>query len=106
MSIIAIAHNLILIWTCYICIMTITQTSYSYRPLHFTSTHVQMTRDKNGIYVDPAMFYGMEQRIAAQDAQIVEVEGVLKSKMEEVKEAKAQKEEYVSYFKLYKRIII
>jgi len=52
-----------------------------------------MTRDKNGIYVDPTMFYGMEQKISAQEAQITECESVLKAKMEEVRDAKSAKEE-------------
>jgi len=56
-------------------------------------SQLQANRDKNGVFVLPDVFYGMETKIASQEAQIAEVESVLKSKMEEVKTMKAEKDE-------------
>lgn len=56
-------------------------------------TMLQLTREKNGVYVDPTTFDEMEQRIVAQEAQILECEAVLKTRTEELKLAKAVKEE-------------
>ena len=53
---------------------------------------LQANREKNGIYVQPDIFYGMETRISAQEAQISEVESILKMKVEETKEATLQKD--------------
>lgn len=46
---------------------------------------LQLTRDKNGVYVEPGEYYAMEARLAAQENQIAECEGALKSKAEEMK---------------------
>jgi kinesin family member 11 len=53
---------------------------------------LQANREKNGIFVQPDIYYGMETRIASQEAQINEVESVLKTKMEETKAAVAEKD--------------
>ncbi len=54
---------------------------------------LQITREKNGVWVEPEKFFAMEQRIASQEAQISEVESVLKSRQEDFKAIKAEKEE-------------
>ena len=54
---------------------------------------LQLTREKNGVWVEPEKFYAMEQRIASQETQISEVEGVLKSKQDDFKVVKQEKEE-------------
>lgn len=56
-------------------------------------SQLQANREKNGIFVAPDVYYGMETKIEAQQAQIAEVESVLKSKMEEVKSMKTEKDE-------------
>lgn len=43
-------------------------------------TQLQLTREKNGVYVDPGEFYAMEARLASQENQIAECEAALKSK--------------------------
>jgi kinesin family protein 11 len=55
-------------------------------------SQLQLTREKNGVYVEPEKFYAMEQRIASQEMQIAEVEQVLKSKQEEHKAMKAERD--------------
>ncbi len=56
---------------------------------------LQANREKNGIYVQPDIFYGMETKITSQEAQISEVESVLKLKIEEAKEAALKRDEAV-----------
>lgn len=53
---------------------------------------LQMTREKNGVYVDPAEFYSMEARLAAQENQIVECESALRQKFEEVKSLRSDRD--------------
>jgi len=53
-------------------------------------TQLLMTREKNGIYLDPAEYYAMEGRLAAQDGQILECEAALKARNEEFKAVKAE----------------
>ena len=48
-------------------------------------TMLQLTREKNGVYVDPNEFYSMEARLATQESQIAECEAALRSRNEEVK---------------------
>eukprot|EP01034_Spumella_vulgaris_P037534 gene37534-46306_t len=54
---------------------------------------LQATREKNGVYVDPAEYYGMETRLVAQESQITECEAALKARNEEYKYVKAEKED-------------
>ncbi len=54
---------------------------------------LQANREKNGVYVLPDVYYGMEAKIASQEAQIAEVESILRGKTDEVKAIKAEKEE-------------
>lgn len=51
------------------------------------------TRDKNGVYLDPAEFYAMESKLATQEAMLVECEAALKSRNDEVKVLKDQTDE-------------
>lgn len=46
---------------------------------------LQLTREKNGVYVDPNEFYSMEARLSTQEAQIAECEAALRARNEEVK---------------------
>lgn len=46
---------------------------------------LQITREKNGIYLDPVQFEQMENKLAAQEQQLIECEGALKSRQEEIK---------------------
>lgn len=59
---------------------------------------LQITREKNGIYVDPATFENMESRLTSQELQITECESVLQVRNEEIKtirtEVDAVKEKY------------
>lgn len=56
-------------------------------------TMLQMTREKNGIYVDPETYYAMEAKVANQEAQLTECEGALKRMGEEVKTFKAARDD-------------
>jgi kinesin family protein 11 len=55
-------------------------------------SQLQLTREKNGVYVDPAEFYAMETRLATQESQITECESALKVKSEEVKVLKSERD--------------
>ena len=46
---------------------------------------LQITREKNGIYLDPAQFEQMENKLSAQEQQLIECEGALKTRQEEIK---------------------
>ena len=46
---------------------------------------LQLTREKNGVYVDPNEFYAMEAKIATQESQLSECESALRSRNEEGK---------------------
>jgi kinesin family protein 11 len=46
---------------------------------------LQITREKNGVYLDPKDFYAMENKIASLTSQLSECEGSLKVRSEEVK---------------------
>ena len=54
---------------------------------------LQLTREKNGVYVDPAQFDAMEARLASQESQLLECEAALKSRYDEVKQLRNEKEE-------------
>lgn len=41
---------------------------------------LQLTREKNGVYVEPGEFYAMEARLSAQESQLLECEAALKSR--------------------------
>jgi chromosome segregation ATPase len=51
---------------------------------------LQLTRDKNGVYVEPGEYYAMEARLAAQENQIAECEAALKSKTDEIKALRSE----------------
>jgi kinesin family protein 11 len=53
---------------------------------------LQMTREKNGVYISPAQYDAMEQKIAAQEAQISECESALRSRTEDLKQLKSERE--------------
>ena len=59
---------------------------------------LQITREKNGIYLDPATYENMEARLASQDNQITECEAALQMRNVEIKSMKvdldAVKEQY------------
>ena len=44
---------------------------------------LQLTREKNGVYVDPNEFYAMEARLSTQESQLLECESALRSRNEE-----------------------
>jgi kinesin family protein 11 len=54
---------------------------------------LQITREKNGVYVDPAEFYAMEGRIQTQENQIHECEAALRVRNEEVKSLKFERDD-------------
>jgi kinesin family member 11 len=56
-------------------------------------TQLLMTREKNGVYVDPQEFYNMENRIATQEAQLRECESALKLRTDECKQYKFEVDE-------------
>jgi kinesin family protein 11 len=53
---------------------------------------LQATREKNGIYLDPAKYDQMENTIASQANQIMELEQGMEAKTEEVKTVRMEKE--------------
>ena len=54
---------------------------------------LMQTREKNGVYVDPAEFYAMENKLSTQAAQLAECEGALKQREEELRALKADKQQ-------------
>lgn len=54
---------------------------------------LQITREKNGVYVDPVQFEAMETRLASQESQLNECESALKVKLEEVKALRSERDE-------------
>lgn len=48
--------------------------------IEILKVQLQLTREKNGVYVEPAEFYAMEARISAQESQLMECEAALKSR--------------------------
>lgn len=57
---------------------------------------LQITREKNGVYVDPMVFEQMEAKLSSQDMLINECEATLRMRMEEVKSLKEEVDEYSS----------
>mmetsp|Transcript_3037 Transcript_3037/g.3174 ORF Transcript_3037/g.3174 Transcript_3037/m.3174 type:complete len:1094 (-) Transcript_3037:19-3300(-) len=55
-------------------------------------SQLQLTREKNGVYVDPNEYYAMEARILSQESQLIECENALTVKKDEVKELKTDKD--------------
>jgi hypothetical protein len=55
-------------------------------------SQLQLTREKNGVYVDPAEFYAMETKLATQENQLTECEAALRSKSEEVKTLRSERD--------------
>lgn len=51
---------------------------------------LQLTRDKNGVYVEPGEYYAMEAKLAAQENQIAECEAALKGKADEMKALRSE----------------
>lgn len=49
-----------------------------------------ITREKNGVYMDPADFYAMETKLAAQESQLMECESALKQRTDEIKSYKLE----------------
>ena len=54
---------------------------------------LQLTREKNGVYVDPNEYYAMEARIASQETQLLDCESALRMRNDEVKVLRADKDE-------------
>lgn len=54
---------------------------------------LQLTREKNGVYVDPNEYYAMEARISSQETQLLDCESALRQRNEEVKCLRVEKEE-------------
>jgi kinesin family protein 11 len=53
-------------------------------------SQLQITREKNGIYLEPSEFYAMEAKIATHESQLLECESALKQRNEEFKSIKAE----------------
>jgi len=56
-------------------------------------TQLQLTREKNGVYVDPEAYHNMVQKISSQEAQLTECEGALKKTGEDMKALRHSNEE-------------
>ena len=54
---------------------------------------LQLTREKNGIYVDHNEFYAMESRISSQEAQLLDCESALSAAQKEVKAVRSERDE-------------
>lgn len=54
---------------------------------------LQITREKNGIYVDPETYYNLESKVSSQEAQLKECESALKRTGDEITDLKASKDE-------------
>ncbi len=49
---------------------------------------LQITREKNGVYVDPFQFANMQSRLLSQESQLLECESALKIRIDEIKSLK------------------
>jgi len=56
-------------------------------------SQLQLTREKNGVYVDPNEYYAMEARIASQESQLLDCESALRSSVEQVKNLRSEKDD-------------
>lgn len=54
---------------------------------------LQMTREKNGIFLAPEEFERMENKMEAQEAQLAECEAALRSREEEMKTIRSERED-------------
>jgi len=54
---------------------------------------LMQTREKNGVYLDPAEYYAMEARLNSQESQLQECEGALASRNEEVKSMRKERDD-------------
>ena len=54
---------------------------------------LMQSREKNGVYLEPAEFYAMEARLSSQESQLQECEGALASRNEEVKSMRKERDE-------------
>ena len=64
---------------------------------------LMQTREKNGVYMDPADFYALETRLAAQDAQLEECESALSQRTEEIKLVRRERDEYFAGYESAKQ---
>lgn len=58
-------------------------------------SQLQLTREKNGVYVDPKEYYDMENKIATQENMLQECEAALKIRNDEVKIMKNERDGFV-----------
>lgn len=63
--------------------------------IEYLRSQLTLTREKNGVYVDPEQFYGMEARIASQEAQLSECESALKQRSDELKGIRIERDELI-----------
>lgn len=54
---------------------------------------LMLTREKNGVYVDPETYYQMEAKLSTQENQINECESALKQRQEEIKSLRIEKDD-------------
>jgi kinesin family member 11 len=57
---------------------------------------LMQTREKNGVYMDPAEFYAMETRLSAQESQLEECENALTLRTEEIKMVRRERDEFLA----------
>ena len=55
-------------------------------------TQLQMTREKNGVYMAPDELERMENKLETQEAQLAECEAALKAREDEMKDIRAERE--------------
>ena len=55
-------------------------------------SQLQLTREKNGVYVDPQIYYNMEAKISTQENMLNECEQALKARNDEVKAMRGERE--------------
>lgn len=59
--------------------------------LESLKSQLQLSREKNGIYVDPVEYDTLRSRLATQESQITDLESTLKVRVEEIKTLKGEK---------------
>jgi kinesin family protein 11 len=67
---------------------------------------LMQTREKNGVYMDPAEFYAMESKLAAQESQLEECEGALAQRTEEIKLVRRERDEYFAGYEEAKQELV
>lgn len=64
---------------------------------------LMQTREKNGVYLDPAEYYALETKLSSQESQLLECETALSVRNEEIKIVRRERDEFANNFEQVKQ---